>query len=49
MKNLFLPLGGGNEIGASCYYLEIDDTKLIIDAGIRINSKFVLPSFNILQ
>ncbi|MEJ5350983.1 MAG: MBL fold metallo-hydrolase [Melioribacteraceae bacterium] len=48
INNVFLPLGGGNEIGASCYFLQLDNTKIIIDAGIRYNSKKLLPSFNIL-
>ena len=24
MNDLFIPLGGANEIGASCYYLQLD-------------------------
>ena len=33
----FVSLGGGNEVGASCYFIEIDGVKLLIDAGIRVN------------
>ena len=29
----FIPLGGGQSVGASCYYLQIGDTKVILDAG----------------
>ena len=29
----FIPLGGGQSVGASCYNLQIGDTKVILDAG----------------
>ena len=48
MINKFLPLGGGNEIGASCYYLDLENIKLLIDAGIRLNSDSIFPRFNAL-
>ncbi len=30
----FMPLGGGQRVGASCYYLRIGGLNLILDAGI---------------
>lgn len=33
----FDSLGGGNEIGASCYLLGIGSSEVLIDAGIRMN------------
>lgn len=30
----FIPLGGGQRVGASCYYLRIGDRNVILDAGI---------------
>mgnify|MGYP003290248275 CR=1 FL=1 len=30
----FMPLGGGQRVGASCYYLRLEDTNLILDAGV---------------
>jgi len=42
----FIPLGGGNEIGASCYYLEYGNMKIILDCGMRFNSTFVYPDFS---
>lgn len=32
----FCALGGGNEIGASSYFIEVDNKKFIIDSGFRI-------------
>ncbi len=29
----FIPLGGGREIGANCFYLELGGQKLLLDAG----------------
>lgn len=31
-----MPLGGGQSVGASCYYLKLGDANLILDAGIGI-------------
>lgn len=31
----FLPLGGAGEIGANCYYLNIDGTGIILDCGMH--------------
>lgn len=33
----FMALGGAEKIGASCYYLEISGTKLLLDCGKGIN------------
>lgn len=30
----FMPLGGGQRVGASCYYLRLGEANLILDAGI---------------
>ena len=29
----FMPLGGGQKVGASCYYLKLGESNLILDAG----------------
>lgn len=34
----FIPLGGGQRIGASCYYLRIGDSNIILDAGIGMQN-----------
>jgi Cft2 family RNA processing exonuclease len=47
--DVFLPLGGGNEIGASSYLLRIDGVNILIDAGIRLKSKRVFPDFSLLN
>lgn len=30
----FMPLGGGQSVGASCYFLKLGDANIILDAGI---------------
>ncbi|MDY4544988.1 MAG: MBL fold metallo-hydrolase, partial [Bacilli bacterium] len=44
MNNMFMALGGGNEIGASCYFLKLDDNKILLDCGARNNERYY-PSF----
>lgn len=29
----FMPLGGGQSVGASCYYLRLGESNIILDAG----------------
>ena len=48
MKNIFFPLGGGDEIGASSYYLQLDGTRLLLDCGLRLHGKRVYPDFDLL-
>ena len=48
MKNIFFPLGGGDEIGASSYYLQLDGTRLLLDCGLRPYGKRVYPDFDLL-
>ncbi|MBU0560531.1 MAG: MBL fold metallo-hydrolase [Bacteroidetes bacterium] len=47
----FLPLGGASEIGASCFYLNIDGTGILLDCGIhpRKSGFDSLPNFNLLK
>ncbi|MFA6455726.1 MAG: MBL fold metallo-hydrolase [Bacteroidota bacterium] len=47
----FLPLGGANDIGASCYYLNIEGTGIILDSGThpRKTGRDSLPRFELLQ
>lgn len=33
---LFMPLGGGQRVGASCYFLRIGKTNILLDAGTGI-------------
>ena len=42
-------LGGGNEVGASCLYIEIAGTKILIDAGMRMHSDNPLPALGLLE
>lgn len=41
-------LGGGNEIGASCLYVQVDGTHLLIDAGMRVHGDDLLPAIGML-
>lgn len=46
----FIPLGGGNDVGASSYYLDINGTKLLIDAGVKIKGTALeYPNFQLLE
>ena len=54
MKNqiLFMPLGGGQRVGASCYYLQLGNSSIILDAGTGLKDGIVytpvLSSLNVL-
>lgn len=46
-ETLFMPLGGGQSVGASCYFLRIGDSNIILDAGIgRKNGLEFEPDFH---
>ncbi|RPI72705.1 MAG: MBL fold metallo-hydrolase [Ignavibacteriales bacterium] len=47
----FLPLGGAGEIGASCFYLNISGTGIILDCGMHPQKKGMdaLPSFELIK
>lgn len=42
----FMPLGGGQTVGASCYYLRLGSSNIILDAGLGIRNRTVFgPDF----
>ena len=47
----FLPLGGANEIGANCYYLNFNGNGILLDCGIhpKKTGSESLPLFNLLE
>lgn len=47
----FLPVGGGNEIGANSYYLNFNGNGIILDCGIHPQKTGLesLPDFNLLK
>lgn len=47
----FLPLGGAGEIGASCFYMNISGTGIILDCGMHPQKKGfdALPSFDLVK
>lgn len=47
----FLPLGGANEIGASCFYVNIEGTGIILDCGTHPQKYGIesLPNFDALS
>lgn len=47
MDNLFCALGGGNCIGASCYYLQVDGHSFLLDCGIRSSGPARLPRLSL--
>ena len=44
-------LGGADEVGASCTLVEIEDQRILVDAGIRMNvpQNKKLPNFSVLD
>ena len=36
-----MPLGGGQRVGASCYYLRLGEANLLLDAGIGVKDGVV--------
>ena len=49
MKNFFIPIGGGNEIGASCYFYSVNGVNIVVDAGIRFSKENPYPDFDLLK
>ena len=47
----FLPLGGADEIGANCYYLNINETGIILDCGMHPKKAGIdaFPKFGLLK
>lgn len=47
----FLPLGGAGEIGANCYYLNINGIGIILDCGMHPQKAGIdsLPKFDLLE
>lgn len=37
----FMPLGGGQNVGASCYYLKLGNSNILLDAGIGIKNGLI--------
>ncbi len=38
----FMALGGGQRIGASCYYLKLGESNIILDAGTGLDSEGII-------
>lgn len=49
MEGIFYSLGGGNEIGASCYFVSIEGYNFLFDAGVRNTIKRRYPSLSSLD
>ncbi|OMH40763.1 MBL fold metallo-hydrolase [Desulfurobacterium indicum] len=47
--DMMIPLGGGNEIGASAYLYMIGGKKILVDFGIRFNPKESHPDLEFLN
>jgi len=47
----FLTIGGGNEIGANCYYINFNGNGIVIDCGIHPQKTGLesLPDFNLIK
>ncbi|TCK06673.1 RNA-metabolizing metallo-beta-lactamase [Phorcysia thermohydrogeniphila] len=49
MENLLVPIGGGNEIGASAYLYLVGGKRILVDSGIRFNPEDPYPDFSLLK
>lgn len=46
MDDIFLPLGGADEVGASCYFVRVNNTNIILDCGVRHGCQDIYPKYN---
>lgn len=42
-------LGGGSEVGASCLHIQIGQSNILIDAGMRMHGEDLLPALGMLD
>lgn len=45
MSCYFIPLGGGDEVGASAYFLSVDGIKILLDCGARLRGEELYPDY----
>lgn len=45
MSDFFIPLGGGDEVGASAYFLLIDGIRILLDCGARLKGEELYPDY----
>ena len=45
----FVALGGGDEVGASSYLLQVDGKRVLVDAGLRLGGGRAYPDFPFLS
>lgn len=46
----FIPLGGGQQVGASCYFLKIGTHNILLDCGIGFHNGLIYePNLRFLQ
>ena len=45
MSDFFIPLGGGDEVGASAYFLSIDGVRILLDCGARLKGEELYPDY----
>lgn len=43
MNGCFIPLGGADEVGASCYYLNLNGKHMVLDCGARKRGDEIYP------
>jgi len=49
LPNLLFPLGGGDEIGASSYFLQVNGKRILVDAGLRLRGRLTFPDYSSLS
>lgn len=45
MSDFLIPLGGGNEIGGSAYYLSLEGIHVLFDCGARLKGEELYPDY----
>ena len=47
MSDFLIPLGGGNEIGGSAYYLSLEGIHVLFDCGARLKGEELYPDYEL--
>lgn len=45
MCDFLMALGGGDEVGASAYYLSVDGIHILLDCGARLKGEELYPDY----
>lgn len=43
------PLGGAQEVGRSCYHVQLNELDILVDCGLKQSTPVAFPSFDALS